>query len=400
MKLRFLLLLPAAALFLNGGCGRPTPPPQIPPTVTVAPAKKQKLKETFLIIGKVKAYDAADIVARVSGFIKKTDFDEGAAVKKGDLLFLIEQEQYKANLQKAKGELLTALATKRNADLEYKRQKNLYEKRAVSKRNYDEAVANKMKAEATVMQAKSGVKLAELDLSYTEVRAPFDGYVGLENYSIGNYVGPSSKPLTSVVSMSNVRVEFNISDKLVLRARALGYDSIKSAEHVKVILYTADGTKYAHPGEITYWDNQIDQDTGTLTMQAMFPNPRLLLIPGMYVRVAIDVQEKENAIVIPRVALAEDITGYYVMLVDEKNIVRRQKVTLGIRQSQKIEILSGLKAGDRVIVAGLQHVRPGTPVRIGSAKKKPATKPADKKKLNGKPTAKPAAKAKAKTKAK
>jgi membrane fusion protein, multidrug efflux system len=374
MKLRFLLLLLATILFLGGGCKKPAQPRRPAPTVTVAVVKKTKLKETFLIIGKVKAYDEADIVARVGGFLKKTNFDEGAAVKKGDLLFLIEQDQYKANLEKAKGVLLSALATQINAELEYKRQKNLYEKRAVSKRNYDEAVADKMKAQATVMQAKSGVKLAELDLSYTEVRAPFDGYVGLENYSIGNYVGPTSGSLTSVVSMGNVRVEFNISDKLVLKARAIGYDSIKSAEHVKVILYTADGIKYDHPGEITFWDNQIDQDTGTLTMQAMFPNPRLLLIPGMYVRVAIDAREKDNALVIPRVALAEDITGYYVMVVGKDNVVRRQKVILGIKQSKKIEVVSGLKAGERVVVAGLQHVRPGMPVRIGSAKKKPVTK--------------------------
>lgn len=375
MKLRFLLLLLATALFLNSGCEQPAPPPQPPPTVTIAAVKKDKLQETFLIIGKVKANNEADIVARVSGFLKKTNFDEGAAVKEGHLLFLIEQDQYKANLGKAKGILLAAIATQKNAELQYKRQKNLYEKRAVSRRNYDEAVTNKMKAQAIVMQAQSGVKLAELDLSYTEVRAPFDGYVGLENYSIGNYVDPTSGPLTSVVSMADVRVEFNISDKQVLRARKIGYDSIKSAEYVKVILYTANGEKYAHPGKITFWNNQIDQDTGTLTMQAVFPNPRLLLIPGMYVKVEINAREKDNALIIPRIALAEDITGYYVMLVDKDNIVRRQKVTLGIKQNQEIEVLSGLRVKDRVVVAGLQHVRPGMPVRIGSAKKEVKEKP-------------------------
>ncbi len=369
MRFRYLFLLLTAALFLNGGCKKPAPAKRPAPEVTVASVKKTKLKETFIVIGKVKADDKAEIVARVTGFLKKTNFDEGAKVKKGDLLFLIEQDQYKANLEKAKGILLSALATQKNAMLDFERQKNLYQKRAVSKRNYDEALATKMKADAIVMQAKSGVKLAELDLGYTEVRAPFDGYVGLENYSIGNYVGPTSGPLTSVVSMENVRVEFNISDKLVLKARQIGYDSIKSADHVKVIIYLADGVKYPHPGEITFWDNQIDKDTGTLTMQAMFPNPRLLLIPGMYVQVAVDAQEKDNALVIPRIATAEDITGYYVMLVDKDNVVRRQKVTLGIRQNEKVEIISGLKAGERVVVAGLQHIRPGMLVRIGSAQK-------------------------------
>jgi len=378
MRFRFLLLLLATALFLNGGCKKPAPPQRPAPEVTVASVKRTKLKETIIISGKVKADDKAEIIARVNGFLEKTNFDEGAKVKKGDLLFLIEQAQYKANLQKAEGILLSAEATLKNASLDYERQKNLYEKRAVSKRNYDEALASKMKAEAAVLQAKSGVKLAKLDLSYTEVRAPFDGYVGLENYSIGNYVGPNSGPLTSVVDMEPVRVEFSISDKLVIKARQLGYDSIKSAEHVKVALYTATGIKYPQAGEISFWDNQIDKDTGSLTMQAIFPNPRLLLIPGMYVQVAIDAQEKPDALAIPRVALAEDITGYYVMVVDKNNVVRRQKVTLGIKQKKKVEILSGLKAGERVIVAGLQHVRPGMPVRIASAKK-PAVKPKAKK---------------------
>lgn len=378
MRLRFLLLLLATTLFFNGGCKKPAAPPRQAPAVTVAIVKKVKLKETVIITGRVKADDKVDIVARVSGFLEKTNFDEGAKVKKGDLLFLIEQAQYKANLQKAQGILLAAEATLKNASLDYERQKNLYMKRAVSKRNYDEALASKMKAEATVLQAKSEVKLAELDLSYTEVRAPFDGYVGLENYSIGNYVGPNSGPLTSVISMEPVRAEFKISDKLVLSARQLGYDSIKSAEKVKVALYTADGVKYPIDGKITFWDNQIDQDTGTLTMQAVFPNPRLLLIPGMYVRVAIDAQEKQGALVIPRVALAEDITGYYVMVVGEDNTVRRQKVTLGIRQKESVEIISGLKAGEKVVVAGLQHVRPGMKVKIDSGKK-PAAEPKAKK---------------------
>ena len=233
MKIRFLILLSAIVLLLNNGCEKPALPARVPPTVTVASVKKTKLTEIFTIIGKVKAYDKADIVARVSGFLKKTNFDEGAEVKKGELLFLIEQDQYKANLEKAKGILLSALATQKNADMEYERQKSLYAKRAVSKRNYDEAHTDKMKAQAVVMQAKSGVKLAELDLSYTEIRAPFNGYVGLENYSIGNYVGPTSDPLTSVVSMKNVRVEFNISDKQVLKAKKIGLFALIRISHLK-----------------------------------------------------------------------------------------------------------------------------------------------------------------------
>ena len=393
MRIKFLPSIIILALLAAGGCKEQRKMPQVAPVVTVASVKRADMTDIVTVIGKVKAYDKADLVARVSGFLVKNNFDEGAEVKKGDVLFLIEQDQYKADLMKAQGTLLSALATLKNADLEYVRQKGLYEKRAVSKRNYDDALADKMKADATVMQARSAVKLAELNLSYTEIKAPFDGYVGLENYSIGNYVGPTSGALTSVVSMSQVRVQFNISDKLVLKAREIGYDSVKGAGNVKVALYTADGVKYPHYGLISFWDNRIDQDTGTLTMQAMFPNPRLLLIPGMYAKVAINAEEKKGALVIPQISLSEDITGYFVMVVDSKNIVRRQKVTLGIKQGKIVEVTSGLKEGDRVIVAGLQHVRPGISVRLGSPKRAPGAAPA--KKAN-----KPAAKSQAKPKAK
>ena len=359
---------------MEGGCKKPGRPPSPAPTVTVAVVRKDKVIETVTKVAKVKANDKAEIVARVKGFLQKTNFDEGAAVKKGDLLFLIEQDEYRANLEKAEGILLSALAAQRNGNLDYERQKSLYEKRAVAKRNYDDALATKMKADAMVMQAKASVKLAKLDLNYTEIRAPFDGYVGLENYSMGNVIGPSSGALTSVVDMSNVRVQYNISDKLVLRAREMGYDSIKGAGNIKVRLYMADGSKYKYPGKITFWDNQINQGTGTLTMQAMFPNPELLLIPGMYVRIAIDVSEKTDAMVIPEIAVAQDLSGYYVMIVNKDSKVERRNVILGIRQEKEVEVVKGLEVGEKVVVAGLQHIRPGIQVNISPAKKTGAEK--------------------------
>lgn len=374
MRINFVLSLMIITLFIAGGCKKPVRPPSPDPTVTVAAVRKDKVVETVTKVARVKANNKAEIVARVKGFLLKTNFTEGGAVKKGDLLFLIEQDEYKANLEKAEGVLLSALAAQRNSDLDYERQKGLYEKRAVAKRNYDEALATKMKADAVVMQAKAAVKLARLDLSYTEIRAPFDGYVGLENYSIGNVVSPTNGPLTSVVDMSTVRVQYNITDKLVLRAREMGYDSVKGAGNIKVVLYTVDGAMYKYPGKITFWDNQINQSTGTLAMQAMFPNPELLLVPGMYVRVAIDISEKNNALLIPEIAVAQDLSGSYVMVVDKDSKVERRNVILGIRQGKDVEVIKGLEAGEKVVVEGLQHIRPGIRVNVDAAGKPDVTK--------------------------
>eukprot|EP00764_Aduncisulcus_paluster_P010735 gnl/Carplike_NY0171/3832_a5170_319.p1 GENE.gnl/Carplike_NY0171/3832_a5170_319~~gnl/Carplike_NY0171/3832_a5170_319.p1 ORF type:complete len:395 (-),score=37.68 gnl/Carplike_NY0171/3832_a5170_319:145-1329(-) len=367
-KIYYISAITCGLLLLGSGCKKPARPPRPAPTVTVVKTVKDTVVETVYIVGKVKADDEANLVARVSGFLVKTNFDEGEEVKKGDLLFLIEQEQYKAALTKAKANLLTALATSRNANIDYERKKKLYAKRAVAKYQFDDATAIKMKAEAAVMQAKAEVKLAELNLSYTEVRAPFDGYVGLENYSEGSYVGPNSGALSSVVKMSEVRVEYEISDKMVIRARRLGFNSMEDAERIGVFLFTPDGRKYKHSGKITYWDNKINRNTGTLKMQAMFPNPELVLVPGMYVRVALRPQSSKKAVVVPQVAVARDLSGYYVMLVNNENKVERRKVIPGVKQGTNIEIKQGLGSGEKVVISGLQMIRPGISVKTVEGK--------------------------------
>ena len=362
-KIYYISAVMCGLLLLGNGCKKAARPPRPAPTVTVVKTVKDTVVETVYIVGKVKADDEANLVARVSGFLVKTNFDEGEEVKKGELLFLIEQEQYKAAVTKAKANLLTALATYRNANIDYERKKKLYVKRAVAKYQFDDATAVKMKAEAAVMQAKAEVKLAELNLSYTEVRAPFDGYVGLENYSEGSYVGPNSGALSSVVKMSEVRVEYEISDKMVIRARRLGFNSMEDAGRIEVFLFTPDGHKYKHHGKITYWDNKINRNTGTLKMQAMFPNPELVLVPGMYVKVALRPQNSKLAVVVPQTAVARDLSGHYVMLVNKENKVERRKVIPGVKQGTNIEIKQGLSADEKVVVSGLQMIRPGISVK-------------------------------------
>ncbi|MDR0931783.1 MAG: efflux RND transporter periplasmic adaptor subunit [Victivallales bacterium] len=370
MRSRFYPIVLCIAVFvvvLNGCREKSAPVAPKPPTVNVVPATEGYILESSTVIAAVKADDEVNLVARVEGFLIKRLFEEGKPVKKGQLLYEIEPEIYNAKVKAAEAELEKSYANQKNANIEYERQKTLDAQDATSKRAFDNATAGKQEADAEVKGAEANLALAKQNLSYTKIFSPFDGQIGLNTYSVGNLVGQSSGTLATVVKVDPARVEFVITELELIKLLQSRKDT--ETPDVRIRLFLQDGTEYNQAGKISYWSNEINTSTGTLQMQAVFPNPKRELVAGMFARVTIGPAEPLHALMIPLVALMTDQAGDYVYVVDPAGKVKRCNVALGYRDKQNVVVESGLAPGDKVIVEGIQKVRPGgsaTPQEDGS----------------------------------
>lgn len=339
-----------ACLFLVGCKPAAQAPVAAPAKVTVAKPVQQSVRSYELFDGNVSALLSVDLVARVPGYLTKIEFADGAYVKKDQLLFVIEQDQYiqQVNLTKA---------VFAEAKIEIDRQKALLKDNATSQAAVD-------KANSAYLQAEANFKLAQLNLGYTEVRAPFDGLMGRHLIDIGNYLGssPQGVKLATIQKINPIYVYFSINERDLLKFT----NSVGSADQrksminklpVSVALQGEQG--YPHSGVLDFAANLLNTSTGSLQLRAELPNAQVKLLPGLYAKVKVDYGDPREAILIPNATIQTDQQGDYVFVVDEANKAQRRNIKRGQRFSHLIEVTSGIAANDTVIVNGFINVRPG-----------------------------------------
>ena len=340
----------------------PPPPPKVDVGIPVARTITRYLEAT----GNTAPIKTVDLVARVQGFLQSIDYQDGAFVKEGATLFTIEPETYKLKLDQAQAAEAGAQASVKQAEADFKRQTDLVARQAVSQATLDTSTSNRDNAQANLQQAQVNTRIAEVNYGYTKVVAPFDGIVSAHQVSVGELVGAASPTqLATIVAFDPIYVTFNVNEQDVLRIRAearrrgLTADDLKQVP-IEVGLQTEPG--YPHVGKLDYAAPTINRSTGTLAVRGLLPNADRVLLPGYYVRVRVPLAQQEGALLVPDVALGSDQSGRYVLVVNGDNVVEQRKVQAGPVEGDLRVIESGLKADDRVVIAGLLRAIPGQKV--------------------------------------
>lgn len=318
--------------------------------------------------GRINAVRMAEVRARATGILLKRLFKEGADVKEGDILFQIDPAPLQASLNSAKANLARAEATLRQAKTKAERHQALVEINAVSKQDYDNAVAAAEQSEADVLSAKAAVEMASLSLGYATVTAPISGRIGAAKITEGALVSQvEATQMATIQQLDPIYIDFTQSSTEVLRLRrALKAGQIKSLApgEAKVTLLLEDGTQYQHPGRLLFSDITVDETTGMITLRAELPNPERLLLPGMFARARLEQAVDTQAITVPQRGITLGAGGTATaMVLTPDNKVEPRMVKMGSAIGNKWIITEGLKAGDRVIVEGLQKIRPGMAVK-------------------------------------
>ena len=350
---------PVAALILIACNGAAMAQGVPPPAVSVKPVVSRQVTETADFVGRVVAIDKVDIVARVPGFIKERNFTEGQHVKTGDLLFRIEPDTYKAAVDQQEANLAKAKATEVNAGLQLERGKELVHNQNIPQSTVDQRAADEAAAQADILQAKALLEQAQINLGYTEIRAPIDGRIGLATFTVGNLVEPSSGRLATIVSQDPIYVTFQASERDVITYKHRLAESGGKNEHLPIHIRLPDGTIYQHAGITNFLDVQVETNTDTVQVRAQVPNPEGLLVPGGIVGVMVETAAPKSLLMVPQSAIQFDQAGHYVLVVDDAKKVELRRVTTGTEQGRDVVVTEGLKQGELVIVEGIQKVHPG-----------------------------------------
>jgi membrane fusion protein, multidrug efflux system len=358
----------AVAALVLAGCGQgqqPARAPPPPPTVTVANPVKRVIVDHDEYVGRFVAVDAVEIRARVSGYLDKIHFTDGQAVNQGDLLVTIDRRPFQTALDQARANLAQAKANLAFTESDLGRAQQLVRDRTITEQTFDQRTQAKRVAEASVAANEAAVRQAELDMQFTELRAPVSGRIGDRRVSPGNLVTGgtgTTTMLATIVSTAPIRFEFTFDEASLLRYERLSKQS-KEGEAwgaaTPVMLMLIDEKDFSHRGRMDFVDNVIDRSSGTIRARAVFPNADGLFTPGMFARVQVPGSLPYEALLVPDAAIGTEQARKYLLVVGDDNVVKQQYVTLGQVQGAMRVIKSGLADDDRVIVNGLMRARPG-----------------------------------------
>lgn len=356
----------AAALLCGAGPAGAAPEngePAQAPVVTVQKVAQAQVNPAAEFVGRVEAIQAVDLRARVEGYIRRVAFSEGGEVKAGALMFQLEKAPYRAKAAEAKAKVALAQAALDRA-LRYLKRLRSVRAGGVAATDMDNAISAEQIARAQLEEAGAGLDLAEINLGYTSITSPISGRIGRAQYTLGNLVGPASGPLAHIVQLDPIRVVYSVSENEFVDARLkAAADPAAAPARLVPRLRLPGGSIYAQEGRMDFSDPQVDPSTGTIAVRAVFPNPQRVLLPGQYVEVLISRRKARALPVVPQSAVLEDRSGLYVLVVDQAGKVERRDITRGAAVGTGWAVESGLKAGETIIVHGLQLVRPGQTVR-------------------------------------
>lgn len=357
----------AAVLGVLAGCHSAPPPAAPPPAVTVAPPVRQSVTNYLEFTGNTAATESVMLVARVEGYLDVIHFTDGAQVKKGDLLFTIQQDQYKAQLQQAQAQVAAQKAALEHATTELGRYTALVKKDSAPQTQVDRWQFEKDSAAAALLAAQAQVELAQLNLGYTKVTAPFDGRIGRHLVDVGNVVGGVGQPgnLAQIDRTDPLYVYFTIDERDLLRIaaqRRAAQAAPVEQQQIAAAFGLLDEKGYPYTGKLDFASLDVAPTTGTLQVRGIFANPQSQILPGLFVRVRIASGSAEESLLIPGDAIGFDQQGEYVLLVNSDDVVERRPIKTGTQVGQQYVVTEGLAATDRIVVDGLARAIPGRKV--------------------------------------
>jgi membrane fusion protein (multidrug efflux system) len=366
----------SVALILLAGCDRSGPGQAAAPSLRVLVTQSQQRDVPLSIdmVGSTLGTKDVPIRARVEGFLETMEFVEGTFVNEGDLLYTIDPQPFQAKLVEAQSMLAAAQTQLAKAEADLARIKPLAEIKAVSEQDLDAAVATEAATRASVRASEASVELAEIELSYTRLSAPISGLIGLTQAKPGEFVGRDPNPvvLNQVSDINPIRARFSISEReyLIMARTYMAQHhpedrkqrGMRSDRPRNMILILADGSEHPEKGSVVAASQSVDQETGTYIMEASFPNPTGLILPGQFARVRAPYETLKNVVVIPRKAISELQGLFRVYVVDSAGLVSVREIGLGPNTGDDVVVESGLEKGETVIVEGIQKVRPGMTV--------------------------------------